>query len=133
MFKTAPGAEMVITERVTEEMTALRVGSGSLRVLATPALIALMEGAACRLIEPLLEEGITTVGTRIIVDHKAATPVGSTITVRAVLEAVEDRKYVFSVRAEDEAGIAAEGHHERFSVRSERFIEKVNASHRKEE
>ena len=123
--------EITVSREVTEEMTALKVGSGSLRVLATPALIALMEGAACELIEPLLDEGVSTVGTMIAVEHKAATPVGSKVTVTAVLTKTEGRKYCFDLSAEDEAGIIAEGKHERFAVFSDRFMQKVGSSHNK--
>ena len=121
--------EMTVSREVTEEMTAQRVGSGSLRVLATPALIALMEGTACELITPLLDEGVTTVGTMIAVDHKAATPVGSKVTVTAVLTKTEGRKYCFDLSARDEAGIVAEGKHERFAVFSDRFMQKVVSMH----
>ena len=121
--------EIMISQKVTEELTALSAGSGSLRVLATPALIAFMEGAACELLAPLLDEGVTTVGTMIAVEHKAATPVGSTVTVRAVLTQIDGRKYCFELSAEDEAGIVAEGRHERFAVYSDRFMQKVASSH----
>ncbi len=129
MEHNATGSEIVISKTVTEEMTALRAGSGSLRVLATPVLIALMEGASCELSEKLTEEGATTVGTMISVEHKAATPVGCTVTVKAVLTQVEGRKYCFDVSAWDEAGVVAEGKHERYAVFSERFMQRALAAH----
>lgn len=125
MKEIAVGIKAVITKEVTEEMTALRVGSGSLKVLATPVMIALMEEAACKVLEPYLEEGITTVGTMISAEHKAPTPIGGNIKVTAVLTAAEGRKFCFDVTAEDEGGIIGEGRHERFSVKAIPFMQKA--------
>ncbi|HAH79032.1 MAG TPA: dihydrolipoamide acyltransferase, partial [Ruminococcaceae bacterium] len=72
---------------VTKEMLAARMGSGSLPVLATPAVVALFEGAAAELAADYLEEGRTTVGTRIDVRHTAPTPCGAKLTVEAELTA----------------------------------------------
>lgn len=121
------GTEMTITVAVEEKDTAIQIGSGSLRVLATPRVAALMEQAACALLAPFLEEGVTTVGTHIAVSHISATPVGGTVRVTAVLTQAEGRKYAFSVTAYDNAGLIAEGTHERFAVNTERFMQKTDA------
>lgn len=112
---------------VTEEMLAVNVGSGSLRVLATPTLAAFFEGVAAELAAPYLEEGCTTVGTKISVDHLAPTPLGAKVTVTAFLKEREGRLFRFSLEASDEAGKISEGTHERVSVKSARFTEKAEA------
>lgn len=114
-----------VTELVTENNTALSVGSGSLRVYATPAMLALMEKAACNAVSSLLNEGETTVGTLLNVKHLAATPAGMTVSATATLVSRDGRKLVFNVTASDEAGIIGEGMHERFVVLSDRFTEKT--------
>lgn len=114
-----------VNELVTESNTAVSVGSGSLKVYATPAMLALMEKAACEAIKDLLAEGETTVGTNLNVNHVAATPVGMNVSATAKLVAREGRKFVFKVSASDESGIIGEGTHERFAVLSERFTEKT--------
>lgn len=119
------GTEATAVYMVTEEKTAQQMGSGSLAVLATPAVVAWMEAAACALLAPYLAEDTTTVGTMIAVEHISATPVGTAVTVKAVLTAIEGRKYTFRVTAEDVGGVIAKGQHERFAVKSERFLSKT--------
>ncbi len=114
-----------VTESVTDKNTALSVGSGSLKVYATPAMLALMEKAACEAIKDLLAEGETTVGTNLNVNHVSATPVGMNVTATAELVERDGRKFNFKVTASDESGIIGEGTHERFCVLSEKFTEKT--------
>ncbi len=124
--------ENTVSEKVDETNIALTVGSGTLEVLATPSVIALMEQAASRLIQPYLDEGITTVGTLIAVEHLSASPIGAEITAKAVLTGIDGRKYSFDLFAYDNAGLIAKGRHERFSVKSESFLKKANEKIRNE-
>ncbi len=121
------GMSATITDTVSEKNTAERVGSGSLKVFATPAMIALMEKAACEAIAEGLESGSTTVGTLINAEHVSATPLGMTVTVTATVTEVQGRKICFSVEASDEAGVIGKGYHERFVVFSEKFMAKTEA------
>ena len=121
-----------VTEAVSEQNTALSVGSGSLRVYATPAMLALIEKAACKAIEGLLAEGETTVGTLLNVKHLAATPVGMQVSATAELIERDGRKFVFSVTASDECGVIGEGTHERFLVFSDKFTDKTYSKLNKE-
>ncbi len=110
---------------VTEEMTAQAVRSGSLRVLATPVIAAWMEEASTEAIRSLLPEGITTVGTRLELDHVSPTPVGARVRVESRLVKTEGRKYTFEVTAEDENGVCAKGTHIRYAVKIEPFLKKA--------
>lgn len=92
---------------VTENDTAAAVGSGSLRVFATPAMAALMEKTALDSVAPFLEEGATTVGTALDIRHTAATPVGLEVVCRSTLTAVDGRRLVFSLSVEDACGPSA--------------------------
>lgn len=112
---------------VTKEMTALVMGSGSLLVFATPALVALMEKAAVSAIEGTLEEGVTTVGTRMEVSHEAATPVGMRVWAEAELIKQEGRSYEFAITAYDPCGVIGKAVHRRAAVKAERFQEKTDA------
>ncbi len=114
-----------VTESVTDSKTALSVGSGSLKVYATPAMLALIEKASCEAIKGVLAEGETSVGTLLNVKHLAATPVGMTVSAEAELTERDGRKLVFSVKAYDECGLIGEGSHERFIVSADRFTEKT--------
>ena len=120
-----PGLEGRAETLVEEADTALEVGSGSLRVYATPCLAALMEGAACECIEGCLPEEQTSVGTSLNLRHTAATPVGMTVRAVAKLTAVEGKKLTFEITAYDEAGEIGSAIHERFLVNVERFLMKT--------
>ena len=112
---------------VTPENTAAAVGSGALPVFATPYMIALMENAACNAIADGLEEGQSSVGTKLDVSHDAATPVGMHVTARAELVEVDRRRLVFRVTAEDDAGPIGQGTHERFLIMADKFLAKAEA------
>lgn len=114
-----------VTIKVEEKDTAISHGSGSLPVLATPAMIALMENAATKASIPYLADDETTVGTLINVKHLSATPVGGTVTCKAELVDMDGRKLVFRVAAEDNTGLIGEGTHERFIVKKEKFLAKA--------
>ena len=107
---------------VTKEMTADAWGSGGLPVFATPAMIAMMENTAWASVEPYMEEGKTTVGTRIDVSHLSASPVGAHITCESELIEVDRRRLVFKVKASDDAGPIGEGTHERFIIDTGKFM-----------
>ncbi len=101
--------------------TAPHVGSGKIKVLATPVMVGLMEEAALNAVEGLLPEGHQTVGIRLEISHVAATPVGMRVRAHAELIKVDGRKLTFRVSAEDEKEPIGEGVHERIVVNVARF------------
>lgn len=105
---------------------AMAVGSGDLRVFATPAMIALMENAAAKAVADRLPEGSTTVGTVVNVVHTRATGEGEEVSATAVLQQVDGRKLIFHVSASDTKGIIGEGVHERFIVDTAKFMKRVS-------
>lgn len=112
---------------VNEMNTAEALGSGSLAVFATPAMIALMEKTARLSVAPFLEDGQSTVGTLVNVKHLSASPVGMKITCRTELKEIDRRRLVFHVECSDEAGIIGEGEHERFIIDEGKFMAKTEA------
>ena len=119
------GLSFTATMRVSAEVTAEYIGSGDLAVLATPAMCALMENAAMMAVANRLEEGQTTVGTALNIEHSRATKVGEVITATAVLTAVNGRELQFNIAARDEVGVIGEGTHTRFIVNREKFMAKL--------
>ena len=115
------------TITVTEEKTAQAMGSGTLPVFATPAMIALMENTASKSVEAKLDEGAGTVGSLINVKHVAATPVGMDVTCETKLVEVDRKRLVFEVKAYEAAGVIGEGTHERFIIDNEKFLGKAEA------
>lgn len=119
------GATGTASLTVTYDKLALCVGSGDTEVLATPMLIALMEAAAVKAVEPFLEMGQTTVGTRIEASHTAPTPEGMTVTAAATVTAVEGRTVTLSITARDQTGSVGEATHRRVIVDRTRFQTKA--------
>lgn len=111
---------------VTREDTAKVYGSGTLQVLATPRMAALMEETAWKSVAEYLEPGMGTVGTRLELDHLAPTPVGMKVLCESVLEKVEGRKLTFSITAKDEKGEIGRAVHQRFLVEEEKFQNKAD-------
>jgi predicted thioesterase len=106
---------------VGEEHTAPRVGSGRVRVLATPVMINLIEAAALDAVEKLLPPGHQSLGTVLNVRHIAATPVGMRVTATAEVTGVEGRTVRFRVEARDERELIGDGTHERVVVNVAKF------------
>ena len=112
---------------VTPAQTAAYYGSGALEVFATPAMVALLEETAWRSVQPYLEEGQATVGTRVDVRHLAATPLGGKVTCESELVEIDRRRLVFKVDVFDEKTKVGEGTHERFIIQSEKFLAAAKA------
>ena len=116
---------------VTIENSALAMGSGTLRVFATPAMVALVEGCCAESVEDQLPEGITSVGTKVDVEHLAATPLGVSVLCKSKLVAVDDRRLDFAFEVFDNTGLIGKGKHTRFTVDAEKFFAKTYAKLKK--
>lgn len=127
MKELIPGLKGRAETLVCEENTAAVMGSGLLPVFATPAMLALMEKAAAGSVQPLLDEGQATVGTRLEVSHLAATPIGLKVEAESELIETDRRRLRFAVRARAGGELIGEGFHERFIIDSRRFLEKALA------
>jgi predicted thioesterase len=116
-----------LTFTVTDDDTAAAVGSGSLPVLGTPRLLAWLEAATCACLEPVLSEGSTSVGTRMQVEHLAASPVGASVEVSASSAYVDGRLHRFTVSARDTTSgkVLAAGEITRVVVDVERFMSRL--------
>ena len=106
---------------VGNEHTAPSIGSGKVRVLATPVMINLIEAAALKAIEHLLEPGYQSLGTHLDVHHVAATPVGMKARAIAEVTKVDGRTVTFRVEAKDEKDVIGYGTHERVVVNVAKF------------
>jgi predicted thioesterase len=125
MAAIAPG---IVNEKrvvVTEEYSAQHIGSGTAIVLATPAMIALMERTSHEAVAALLPAGQSTVGVDVQVRHLAATPLGMEVRIRSELVAVDGRKLSFKVEAYDVAEKVGEGTHQRFIIDLARFEDRL--------
>lgn len=120
------GIKNIIEIKVNNNNTAEAMGSGTLSVFATPAMIALIEETAWRSVVPYLEEGQSTVGTKLDVEHVSPTPVGMAVKCETELMEVDGRCLKFNANVYDETGLIGTGTHERFIVNSTKFQAKAN-------
>jgi fluoroacetyl-CoA thioesterase len=118
--------EATLDFMVTDADTAEAVGSGSLPVLGTPRLLAWCEAAACAAIDPTLADGATSVGTRVELEHRAASPVGAQVRVTASASYVDGRLHRFTVVARHEDGkVVATGEITRLVVDAATFLSRL--------
>jgi fluoroacetyl-CoA thioesterase len=110
---------------VGEEHLAQHIGSGSVRVLATPWMIALMERVSHKLLSQNLADGFSSVGVSVEVQHIAPSPLGSTIKVRTEVAEIQGSLVIFEVNAWDEHEPIGRGRHKRAIIDLERFLAKV--------
>ena len=109
---------------VSEDDTALAVGSGSLPVLGTPRLLAWCEAATCAALSDL-PAGSTSVGTRVEVEHLAPNAVGDDVVVLAEVTERTDRTVTFAVEARHLDHLVGRGTVTRAVVDSERFMARL--------
>ena len=121
-MQLAAGLAGRVTLTVGDADTAPALGSGDVPVLATPRVVALMEAATVAATVATLEPGNTTVGTRVELDHLAATAVGRQVVAEARLIAVDGRRLTFEVALHDGDTVVAQGRVERVVVDRDRFL-----------
>ncbi len=120
-----PGLTATVSMTVADADTAVALRSGDVPVLATPRVVSLAEEASVQAVAGALDEGQTTVGYRVQLDHLAPTAVGGHIDVEATLETVESRRLTFRVSVNDGRGLVAAGRITRVVVERLRFLEKA--------
>lgn len=101
------------------------LGSGSLEVLATPAMVAFMENTAMNCVSEFLDEGMDTVGVMINTTHIKASKIGDSVVCKASLSEIDGRKLCFTITASDSKGIIGEAKHERFIINKEKFLSRL--------
>ncbi len=120
-----PGLAADVAVAVTDDDTALALGSGDVPVLGTPRVVALVEEASVKALENRLDPGTTSVGMRVQLDHLAPTAVGHKVRAEATLKEIEGRRLVFAVAVHDERGLVAAGKVTRVIVDIDRFLDKA--------
>lgn len=104
--------------------TAVALGSGDVDVLGTPRLVALFEQATVDALHGVLDEGQSSVGMRVQIDHLQPTPVGAEVVVEATLDKIEGRRLTFTVTASDSGGLVAAGKVTRVMIDVDKFMSK---------
>ncbi|MET9248578.1 thioesterase family protein [Nonomuraea sp. NPDC003709] len=118
----APGLRAQLLIMVEVEDTAKKVGSGDVPVLATPRLLALAEAATVQALDKHLAPGETSVGTRVELEHLAASPLGTHVQIGVELTEVDGRRLVFAFEAHDKHAVVGRGTIERIVVDRAKFL-----------
>ncbi|GAA1760993.1 thioesterase family protein [Luedemannella helvata] len=119
------GARAGVELTVSEADTAQELGSGDVPVLGTPRALALAEAATVAATAGALEPGLTTVGTRVELEHLAPTPVGHTVRALATLLVAEGRALTFEVTVHDGDTLVAQGRVHRVIVDRQTFVQRA--------
>lgn len=119
-------SHVVAEEDLADRVAATGTGGGPERnvfprVLGTARLIALMELAAARAMEPILKPGELTAGIVVRVDHHAPTPLGGTVRMTVRYLGREGKHHRFEVIGFDDAGEVFRGQHVRAVVEARRL------------
>ena len=122
-----PGMRNERTYSIEDEHTAIHVGSGASRVLATPWMIAFMERVSHQLLAEHLPKGYSSVGVLVNVRHLAPTPVGDKVRITTEITAFDGSHITFNVQAWDSSEQVGSGQHERVVVDEARFLRRVSA------
>lgn len=118
----SPGRRATVTAEVTDADLAVSLGSGDVRVLGTPRVLAMLEQAAAEAVRGDLDEASTTVGSWVELEHLAPTPLGGRVEATAELTGVDGKRLDFALRMVDGDGReVARGRHRRAVVKRSRF------------
>lgn len=120
------GQRGTIELEIGEADTAIALRSGSLPVLATPRVVALVEEASVAAVGDTLSDGHTTVGMKVQLDHLAPTAIGRTVVAESTVESVNGRRISFQVSVSDDRGLVAVGRVTRVIVEVNRFLTKAD-------
>lgn len=121
----APGLRSQLLIMVEVEDTAQKIGSGDVPVLATPRLLALAEMTTVQAVRAHLAPGQTSVGTRVELEHLAASPLGTHVEISTELTEVDGRRLVFAFEARDRTTVVGRGTIERVVVDREKFLARL--------
>jgi predicted thioesterase len=111
----APGVSTTTRVIVDRERTIDIMGDAA-RVYATPMLVRDIEIACRDLLLRHLDPGEDSVGTRIEVDHLAATLLGMPVDLKVAVTDVKGRAVTFDIEGRDSIDIICRGKHNRFVV-----------------
>jgi fluoroacetyl-CoA thioesterase len=115
-------AELVVGPNDLASSISTEGGDSFPAVLATARMVALMETAAARVLQPFLGPGELSVGATVDIIHSAPTPPGVLVTANARYTGREGKLFVFEINARDEGGEIGRGSHKRAIVETERLV-----------
>lgn len=117
-------------EKIVEEKdSAINMKSGTLPVFSTPSMAAFMEYTAWKSLAEELEQGQTSVGIHISIDHQKGTLIGEKVTATATIKKIENQQIFFEIEVFSKNALIGKAKHIRFIVDKDRFMEKLTKQH----
>lgn len=105
--------------------SAKNLGSGDLEVFATPALVAFIENTCKKMLLEILEDGETTVGIKIDVDHLKATAINRQVTCKSKIITQDDKIIEFYSEVFEDDKLIGKATHKRAIVDTEKFLSRL--------
>jgi predicted thioesterase len=102
--------------------SAVAYGNVGVDVVATPALVGILEVACHLYLIERAAEGEGSVGTRVDVEHLAAAPVGARVDSTACVAAIDGRRITFDVEARWGDVVLMRGQHQRAVINLDKFF-----------
>jgi fluoroacetyl-CoA thioesterase len=124
-------AELIVGPNDLASSISAEHGDSFPAVLATARMVALMETAAARVLQPLLGPGELSVGVTVDIIHSAPTPSGAEVIATARYTGREGKLFVFEISASDNGGEIGRGSHKRAIVETERLQQAAAKRHKK--
>ena len=125
-----PGAGDTVSFTVDRERTIDFMGENA-RVYATPMLVRDVEITCRNLLLRHLDPGEDSVGTRVEIDHLAATLAGMQVELTVTIVEVQGRSVTFAVDARDGVDPICRGRHVRFVVDVKKTEDRLAAKAKK--
>jgi len=122
----APGLRRVERIEIDRPRTIGFLGD-ELSVYSTPSMVKDIEYASLKLVQEHLDEGESSLGIRIAVDHLAATPPGEWVEIHLEVKSVEGRKVRVEAEVRDAIELVGRAEHVRFVIEVERHAERLKA------
>lgn len=123
--------EGIATLKVTENLLAPALKTGTVRVMSTAAMAALMEEAACNALAKVGTNGKAHVGVSLELKHKKPSAIGANVKAVAKLCKSDNKKYNFDIEVFDETGLVGSAKHTRVAVDQQSFEDRCNENARK--
>lgn len=124
-FNIILGDEITKEIIVTEDMSAQKIGSGSIDVFSTPSLISLMENVSQDLLQKYLPKDFSSVGINVNINHVKASKIGAKVVCKSIISEVNGKKVTFKAEAYDGDKIIGQGTHIRYIINIKEFINRL--------
>jgi fluoroacetyl-CoA thioesterase len=119
-----PGLRRVVRIEVDRARTIGFLGE-EMRVYSTPFMVGDVEYSSLKFIEEHLDEGESSVGIRVAVDHLGPTPLGQWVEIHLEVTSVEGRKATIAAEIRDAIEVVGKAEHVRFVIDVKRHAERL--------